>query len=341
MNRHKLFGKGIHGTNVWEIWSELNVIHIFANGGRYTEIIEEGKAGRTIEQQVTLRIDARVRGKLDGGFKYTEEETKGEITNQLGLMAPMLATPYKDSLVRGAENFVQPKLDGHRCLINADGAYSRRGKVIETIPEILADLDIPEGMTLDGELYYHGVPLQTIASWAKRRQADTLKLEYHVYDIMLPDTTYLERLLLLQLSVKETDKIKLVKTARHNKDIDPMEYCAYYKGLGYEGGILRLGESRYEVGRRSKSLIKLKSRYDEEFECIDVIPSREGLGILVLKTKEGKEFKTLAPGDNYTKKKTLDEKVKYIGKFVTCEFADWTIEKKPFHCVATRWRKDI
>lgn len=341
MDRHKLYGKGIHGVNIWEIWSEDNVIHIFANGGRYTEIIKEGKAGRTIAQQVTLRIDARVRGKLDGGFKYTEEETKGEITNQLGLMAPMLATPFKSSLLKGGQNFVQPKLDGHRCLVNSDGAYSRRGKVIDTIPEILASLDIPEGFTLDGELYVHGEKLQTIASWAKRRQANTLKLEYHVYDVMVPDATFIERLKILNKIVSDSEKIRIVKTHKFLTDVDPMEYCAHYKGLGYEGGILRIGNAKYEVGRRSKGLIKLKSRFDEEFECVDVVPSREGLGILVLKTPEGKEFKTLAPGDNWTKKKTLDEKVKYIGKFVTCEYAELTNDRIPFHCVAIRWRVDI
>ena len=68
-NEITLYGKGVFGTNVWKIWSEENIIHIMANGQRYNEVITEGKQSRTIEDQVKLRIEARVRNKMDGGFK--------------------------------------------------------------------------------------------------------------------------------------------------------------------------------------------------------------------------------------------------------------------------------
>lgn len=342
MNETVLYGKGAYGTNIWTIWSEENVIHILANGGRYTEVIKEGKAGRSIVDQVKLRIDARVRSKLDSGFKRTKEELNGIITNQLGLAAPMLATPLKNVRnLKTNECYVQPKLDGHRCLINADGAYSRRGKVIETIPEIIASLDIPEGVTLDGELYCHGVPLQTVASWAKRRQADTLKLQFHVYDLIVEDLSFGERLELINKIVNNGEFTRIVDTVKFNNEHSIFDYYHYYRDSGYEGAILRPESSRYEIGKRSKQLIKVKMRYDEEFKCVDIEPSREGLGILILQTKEGNRFKTLAPGDNITKRNTLQNKEKYIGRYVTCEFAELTKDKIPFHCVAIRWRIDV
>ena len=339
-----LYKKGAHGINVWSIESKGNVIHIYGNGSEYTEEIKEGKAGRSIAEQVELRMNARIRGKLDDGFKESKEEAmNGEITNQLGLVNPMLATPLKNTRIHKTANyFIQPKLDGHRCLINSNGAYSRRGKPIETITEIVDSLNLPDNVTLDGELYLHGEPLQTIASWAKRRQANTAKLEYHVYDIIVHDDldmTFEDRHnYLLEF---EGYNVVHVDTKFYRREKQIIDYWKEFREQGYEGGILRLANSKYTIGGRSKHLIKIKSRMDEEFECMDVIPSREGWGILVLKTKEGRLFKTLAPGPVYQKIKTLEESHKYIGKHVTCEYPDKTMDGIPFHCVAIRWREDI
>jgi hypothetical protein len=60
-----------------------------------------------------------------------------------------------------------------------------------------------------------------------------------------------------------------------------------------------------------------------------------------LETKEGKPFKTFAPGTYSDKERALVYKERIIGKYVTCEYADLTKEGIPFHCVAIRWRYDI
>lgn len=345
-NINTLYGKGSYGIKVWRIWSEENVIHIEANGGRYTELVNTGLAGRSLETQVKQRIKARVRSKLDGGFKKTKEELTGPMTNQLGLVMPMLATPFRNVKgIRLDKCMAQPKLDGHRCLVNPDVAYSRRGKVINTIPEILASLEIPDGVTLDGELYCHGVSLQTISSWVKRRQPYTLKLQYHIYDVIsISDYTFEERYNWLRGFISENEFIKLVPTMQV-RDQSYYELCKEYNNLGYEGAIVRPSNSKYEIGKRSKGLIKVKPNHftilkkEDEFECIDVIPSREGLGILVLKAANGLPFKTIAPGTNDIKRMTLKRKEKYIGSYVTCEYSELTDDGKPFHCVALRWRE--
>lgn len=339
-----LYGKGAYGFNIWKIWSEANIIHIEANGQRYTEEISEGKQSRSISEQIKLRLDSRVRNKMDSGFKYTKEEAEGTITNQLGFAAPMLAKSIKD--IRGldiSECAVQPKLDGHRCLINREGAYSRRGKVIDTVPEIIDCLNIPEGITLDGELYCHGVPLQTIASWAKRRQPETLKLQYHVYDVIIEDVTFFKRRVELAKILKDCDpgKIIPVVTMFCNKNFDPFTYCQKFRELGYEGAMLRPLNGLYEIGKRSKDLIKVKMRYDAEFICVGIEESKDGWAVLWLKTESGDVFKASAPGTHYEKKHVIDNKEKYIGRIVTCEYAELTNSGIPFHCVATRWRVDI
>ena len=90
---------------------------------------------------------------------------------------PMLAYPVSDKPIDYSKpTFIQPKLDGVRCLIQADKvdyltkvetgepvykvvAYSRTGKEWKNIDHILEQLrpffeEFPE-VVLDGELYNH------------------------------------------------------------------------------------------------------------------------------------------------------------------------------------------
>lgn len=341
-NETILFGKGVYGTKVWRIYSEGGTIFIEANGAQYQEEITKGLAGRSLEDQVKLRIEARVRSKLDDGFKRTEAELGSIITNQLGLARPMLATHLKDVRFKiTGDDYIQPKLDGHRCLMHDGQAYSRAGRPIDAIMEISGSMPVTE-YPLDGELYAHGYPLQAISSWAKRRQKDTLRLKYHVYDVMIPDASFEERHEYLK-SLKFNDNfVEVVRTSRIQELGGIANAFKLFKeNDGYEGAIVRPINGKYESGKRSKTLIKVKSRFDEEFECVDIVPTKWGWGNLVLKTKEGLTFKTPAPGTLHEKTRQLINKEMYIGGFVTCEFAEWTKDKIPFHCVAIRWRQEL
>jgi len=237
--------------------------------------------------------------------------------------------------------YQQVKLDGHRCLVSKDGAYSRGGKEINTIPEIVDSLDIPEGAIFDGELYKHGIPLQTIASWAKRRQPDTLKLRYFVYDIIIPGMPYKERRELLKDLNLTNEYVKTVVSAKMEDGADPFGHCMIYKSHGFEGAILRKPNGVYEPGKRSSGLLKVKMRFDAEYRCVDINPSKEGWGVLTLETRSGETFDTSAPGNHIEKKYCLDNKEKFIGQYVTCEYADLTNRGVPFHCVAIRWLVNI
>jgi len=341
-NETILYGKGVYGTKIWRIWSEGGTINIEANGAFYQEEIAQGLAGRSLQEQVKLRIDARIRSKLDDGFKRNESELGKVITNQLGLARPMLATHLKDVRFKiNGDDYIQPKLDGHRCLMHDGKAYSRAGRPIEAIPEIAGSMPVTE-YAIDGELYAHGYPLQSISSWAKRRQKDTLRLKYHVYDVMIPDTTFEERHEYLKSLKFNVNFVEIVPTSRI-KDVGGITraFKIYKQDQGYEGAIVRPLSGKYESGKRSKTLIKVKSRFEDEFECIDIIPTKWGWGNLVLKTKEGLPFKTPAPGTLAEKTRQLINKELFVGRFITCEFAEWTKEKIPFHCVAMRWREDL
>ncbi len=223
-------------------------------------------------------------------------------------------------------------------------AYSRQGKIINTISHILKNIDIPDGTTIDGELYCHGESLQVLSSWIKREQKNTKKLEYIVYDVVsknsyhdrfewlydnnslvvngIAESTYIE---------KKEDIIELFKTA---------------KSQDYEGIIVRQGTKGYGAGERCNSLIKVKQLpgmelIEEEFAVLDVTSSRDGWGILRCKIADNLTFDTPAPGTMEQKTEILTNKQKYIGRQVTVEFPQYTNDGKPFHAVALRFKEEI
>ena len=341
-NYIKLYGTGSLGINVWEAWSEGSVVHIHANGHIYTSQVWINQSGRTMAEQVSLEVTARARKKLNQGFKRRKEELGKIITNQLGLAAPMLAQRLdRMGRVNLKGSLVQRKYNGHRFLVANECAYSKLGTIVETVPEITSSIKVPEEAIIDGELYHHGTHLQTIASWVKRRQANTLKLKYIIYDIIIPGMSTLERLKVLKSLEYDKDRVMVSPAYMYDEKIGAENYCLRFRKEGFEGAIIRLPNAKYEAGKRSKSLIKVKMQYDDEYLCVDVEPSADGWGILILKTPEGKFFRTSAPGNHQQKREALVNKQKYIGKFVTCEYAELTKDLIPFHCVAIGWRKDI
>jgi len=340
------------GLIVWNIWALDETIHM--EYGSYqgamqhqSEIIHEGLAGRSLHEQIISRIDSRISKKLDLGYVRDREFAMSHnITNSLGLPKPMLAVRFDrmTSDIDLERCYIQYKYDGHRCLIkNIDGkafAYSRNGKSIETITEILEEfegLDVPEGAILDGELYAHNVALQTITSYAKRRQPATALLSYIPYDIILNNNfDYGQRLAVLDDLNWANDRIRLAKTFINITTLT--KFLDEAIADGYEGLIIRQSGFKYEDGKRSKGLIKVKKFLDDEFPVIDIIESREGWAILVCQTDLGPTFRVSSPGTFEEKVEVMSFKVDYIGRKVNVKFAGWTNANKPFHPIATMWR---
>lgn len=311
-----------------------------------TETVTEGKQSRDLFAQVQSRMDSRISRQRDKG--YIDDPmvagSRSNALNALGLLKPMLAQPIKN--VKGIDwegAIAQPKFDGNRCMIYCeDGinkAYTRNGKHIDTIQHILNDIVLEEGMCVDGELYCHGFPLQTIVSWVKRKQDLTLKLNYHLYDIVsiLP---YKGRSDLLR-GLPIGDSIKPVYGDPVASESELYGRFRDYRIDGYEGAILRWGLAGYEDGKRSKSLVKIKEWEDAEFLVLDVIPSADGWAILECSLPNYKSFRVSAPGSISEKMDILNNKDHYIGRMVTVEYANLTADGVPFHPVAINFREDI
>ena len=123
---------------------------------------------------------------------------------------PMLAYPVSSKPIDYSKPvFIQPKLDGVRCLIQYDvprnqphfsgkvTAYSRTGKEWKNIDHILKELKPffinNPNVVLDGELYNHDFKddFESIISMVRKtkpthedRQKSLMNVEFHCYDIV-------------------------------------------------------------------------------------------------------------------------------------------------------------
>lgn len=340
-----MYKKDVSGEiRVWSI-SCTDFVILIEHGQLYGSIQEkrenvpEGKGGRSREDQVMSRMASRIGKQRDKGYVNDLVDARSrKATNTLGMKMPMLAQKYKDHLPEGG--FIQYKYDGNRCMITkVDGevfAYSRQGKLITSIDHITDTLQgIPEGAVLDGELYHHGTPLQTLRSWISRGQASSNKLVYMCYDIM-EDRPYFDRYTWLRMNVP-SDTVKVAETVKLQGRGHMLSEFKIAKARGYEGLIIRDPNMPYEDGKRSSGLIKVKSWFDDEFRVIDIIPSKDNWAILVCAMKETdklRTFKVSCHGTISEKTYVLENKHKYIGRIVTVEYANLTKDGIPFHPVA-------
>jgi len=265
---------------------------------------------------------------------------------------PMLAYPVSDKPIDyNKPVFMQPKLDGVRCLIQAEKlpfdmgyepvAYSRTGKEWKNIKHILEELKpfftkYPN-VILDGELYNHDFKddFESIISMVRKTkptEEDRLKsvdnVQFHCYDTIMEHMPYHDRALFLITNLKESYCVKFLPPVR----VDSYERAKLYHqenlGAGYEGSILRTNDI-YKCGR-SWSLRKFKDFSDAEATIIGYVDGkgkREGtLGKFLMRDDDGIEF-GCPPGKGYNykdMKDMLDNIHDYIGQRATFTFFERT-----------------
>ena len=99
----------------------------------------------------------------------------------------MLAHKVNENRIDFSEKvFIQPKLDGVRCIFTKDGAYSRAGKKFHNLRHIELRLErffkAQPNAVLDGELYNHALRddfEQIISLVRKQKPTDKDRLNAH------------------------------------------------------------------------------------------------------------------------------------------------------------------
>lgn len=337
---------------VWEVKKKGNkiIVEYGKEDGSMREVEEEvrfGVAGRTVSEQIELQINSMINKKKDNGYIEERSSVVKNPKNSLGFHKPMLAGKIDYDKITYSNCYVQRKYDGHRCLITMHNgtaiAYSRGGKLITSINHILDEITgagrLEEGETIDGELYVHGMALQDISSLVRTQKNQSPRLVYHCYDLVSEDT-FPVRLNIIQGKMERMKHSLAVETFHINKENEIFNLFNKFRDAGYEGAIVRWGQSGYQDGKRVKYLMKVKDFIREEFKVKNIIPSSEGMARLVCNSRGG-EFNVFAHGTHVQKREILINKEKYIGRYITVEFASYTNSGKPSQGIAVEWREEI
>ncbi|MCR9222870.1 MAG: hypothetical protein NXH70_02275 [Hyphomonas sp.] len=265
--------------------------------------------------------------------------------------------------------WMQPKLDGIRCIIKSDGAWTRQNKPILSIPHIVGQLApffeaFPDAV-LDGELYNHELreDFQQITSIVRRdlsegqnltkkkedeRVANLEKavelIQYHVYDatgscegesapVRLEDFVYFHDMNDLDWDDGDicNGYLHLVRTEPVLKPETTDALHGQFTGQGYEGSMIRL-DGPYE-NKRSGLLLKRKDFDTAEYTIERV---EEGNGNwkgyakrIVYRTAAGHEFGSGVRGTQAQMRDVLDNANDYVGSVATVRYFGLTDDGIP------------
>ena len=204
-------------------------------------------------------------------------------------------------------------------------------------PELLAFFAAHPNFELDGEIYKHGWSLQKISGEARRCETmlGSDDLEFYLYDIMIPDVSFENRLKLIEIVKKslhlDFNPYKEWKSGELRIQVVPHEKVSGYDNIiklhnsyveeGWEGVVCRNPEKEYGFGKRTNDMLKFKKYRDSEFMITGISEGiREEDMCFTLVTEDGIEFKAKPWGTRELKQQYRKDLQNLIGKMATVKY---------------------
>ena len=265
---------------------------------------------------------------------------------------PMLAYPVSTKPIDyNKDIYIQPKLDGVRCVIQYERrvqpredvvvAYSRTGKEWKNIHHILEQLkpffQKYPNVILDGELYNHDLrdDFETIISLVRRQKPDDIDMlesadmvQFHCYDIIDETMTFAMRNEFIKQAVPRNHCIKHVDTLTVWNEDEAQSIHRSNLSKGYEGSIVRTNDTY--ACKRSHNLRKFKDFSDAEAYIVGYEEGkgkREGtIGKFIMQDEDGNKF-GCPPGKGYNyqdMKDMLKNIHEYMGQTATFTYFERT-----------------
>lgn len=328
----KLYAKASTGKiKWWQIEARGDTMiakhgYVDSDGVNVSEkLIKPKNVGRanatTAEEQCVLECESKFRKKVDAEYVTSIEATE----DAKSVILPMLAHPYNK---RGKDIvypcYVQPKLDGVRCIYQDGKFMSRKGKEYTTLNHLVKELEELGIYLPDGEIYTHGMSFQNIVRKVKKMRDTTNELEYWIYDYVNESNGYefRHKVLTKIFSKFKGIKIKFVETTLINNEANMKAKHNEYVADGYEGIIIRNFTGGYNPKNRSVNLQKYKEFIDEEFMIAGGHESDGEPGCVVfdIANHYGPNFKVRPKGTQEMRGKYLDEINSLIGKQLTIRY---------------------
>ena len=316
-----LNGTDIPDGTITQVWVETGVI-----GGKntrhapsYPSMKNKGRSNERNSLEQGL-VDARsvYLKKIESGFQIKSDFKNvklKKLSKKNIKYFPMLVRNYDDEKKHlKYPLYVQPKLDGTRCVTYLDLSpnknptyknvimYSRQKKeyigfddIKKQLLNILIDMwdfNKNESIYIDGEFYKHGLSLQTISGAVRNPNRANIKkyqgIQYWIFDIFYPgnpNIPFKARLEILGEIFDLLDCNLLVKVPTHTAKSELEQDKIYKKYLKkkYEGVIIRNFDSLYltdanknSMKLRSKYVLKRKMTYSDEFEVVGFEQGKKG-----------------------------------------------------------------
>lgn len=345
---------------VWIIWTEGSIIK--TSFGRLNGAMQE--SSKEVEQKNVGRSNETSKehqAELEAMSMWKHKKDKGYFEsldcNLKRKVSPMLAQSFekrKHKVVYPCAS--QPKLDGNR--MNAYWEDDRiillsRGNKELNIKHLARQLEtiLPKNVVFDGEIYFHGVSLQTINSWIKKDRPESKQLEFWVYDCFefgneKESWTNRDKLLeeLLFVDHPESPSIKLVTSQICHNEKDVYAWQTHYVSNGFEGAIIRELHAPYEVGHRSNHLLKLKNFDDHEYR---IVGYTNGIGkfsncvIWICKDNEtDRTFQVTPKASREEKEEWLKDASSYLNQWLTVKHFGYTDSGLPNIAVGKGFRSE-
>jgi len=325
-------------------------IEVIDNIIRTTYGIKNGKMTikETINKEAYKLAKKEWTKKIKQGYSIINENINNINSDISENIKPMLALEMEEKLIKFPV-FVQPKLDGIRCLIYKKNEniifQSRQNKLFDPFLHLLPELNIifdKHDIILDGELYCHGIGFESVTSMvrrAKTKHPDVDKLNYVIYDCInnnYLNNNYEERMKLL--SPFKFKNVFFIDTAQLTNMKGIEDAHMFYTKDGYEGVMIR-GNGPYKHGR-SKDLLKYKKFLDKEYE---VVSHHEGTGthagtpifICKLDKNDGdkndneRTFNVTMNGPMEKRREMMKHVSDYYGKMLTVKYQELSNESIP------------
>lgn len=252
--------------------------------------------------------------------------------------------------------YVQYKFNGVRCKAGlADGGVAMTtssgkqfvflGHIKKALKKALKKWVDYKGyeLTLDGECYKHGEPLQVITACCRSTRSTPHEkegdMEYHIFDVDIEGMKQSDRLKILKKFFKKcvTDDMPLVLAETFECDGTKeslYEMLIKFEDKGYEGLIFRYPDGLYNTkSLHVTDVFKYKSFIDEEFE---IVGAKEGKGTekgkVVWKCKNNNgEFDVRMMGTKEECVQMYKDRKKHIGKMLTVRYQEMSPKGIPTH----------
>lgn len=331
-------------------------------GGKEQEtvdLVKEGKnAGKKNAtdpiQQAQLEAKSQWEKKLKKSYVKTLEAARaGEVDAVIeGGVNPMLAHPFDEHGHKITYPcFVQPKFDGHRCIVEVKNGkatmWTRTRKPITGLPHIIVAVEAwsqrirRADIVLDGELYNHAHKdnFEELSHFIRSPNPEDGHevIQYHVYDVADNNTEFADRHSILRAFSFQSPYLVPVQTPAVSSKEELQDKMDEFLDQGYEGLIVRQMNAKYE-NKRSYGLQKYKEFQDAEFTVIGVNEGRGKLrghaatftfktepkeypaGRRSVRVRGGDEFKAKLKGSTAELKKFFEHPELALGRLMTVKY---------------------